>query len=498
MTARTRSAVAGLALWALAGCGGGSYSTVAPIPEPPRAFGDQAFGGQDALRQRIVAAGGFRGKLVLLDSYQSDHAMDMMDKMREEGVPDDRIAHPSIRLGRAADFLEGTSDRSPPWTRSALDDLVAETRVVAMPLLAPLRCPQDAEAIARHDIVFAVAGGNTDSAVAGGSRDLWQPDHPNWEDDPDTTNVTCWPFTDVGGYDQHFEAFATGKVLLAVYARPSEGGGFEPNEATVRCGEARDACMAVAHRRRLAYTSDGQLYFSSNATAELAVAAFYTAQLFDGAVEVVDTLKACAIDAGEEGVDDEFGLGVLNLACPEIENAEVRTASGSLRPAWSSPALDRLAFPPERGLSFDVGPAFADRRGRPLGRLGVSYGFRRGALALGAGREFSPLGVSSSLARASAGAYVAAAGRWRLSGDAERGLHAAAAAGRGGGALSPRTMRAGLLYGTSSDGVDWSAYAGRAWHRAAVGIPGHRDAGRSRSRASAAGWEARVAVRWRF
>ena len=489
MTGRTRSAVAALALWALAGCGGGSYSTVAPLPpepaEPPSPFGRQTFGGQDALQRRIQAAGGFRGKLVLLDSYQSDHAMSMMDTMRKEGVPDDRIAHPAIRLGRAGDFLEGTSDRSPPWTRSALDDLVAETRVVAMPLHTPLACPQDVGAIARHDIVFAVAGGNTD-----GSRDLWQPDHPHWEDYRDLHCLGPRPITR-DAWDNHLEAFGTGKVLIAVYALPAAGGGYEPNDYNMRCGEARDACMAVAAR-------PGDFAASSDATVIVATAAFYTAQLFDGAVKVVDTLKACAVDAGEEGVDDEFGLGVLNLACPEIENAEVRTASGSLRPAWSSPALVRLAFPPVRGLSFDAGPAFADRRGRPLGRLGVSYGFRRGAVALGAGREYSPLGVSSSLSPAGAGAYVAAAGRWRLSGDPGHGLHAAAAAGRGGGALSPRAMRAGLLYGGSSGGLDWSAYAGRAWHRAAVGIPGHRDAGRGRSRATAAGWEARVVVRWRF
>ena len=485
MTGRTSSAVAALALWALAGCGGGSYSVVAPLPpeppEPPSQFGRQTFGGQDALQRRIAAAGGFRGKLVLVDWHgPPEHADLMMRIMREEGIPADRIEFPSHNVGDIAHLLG----------RLESADLIAETRVVAIPLSTPLECPDEADAIARHDIVWSIAAGNKDSAAAGGSRDLWQPDHPHWED---LSVLTCLGARGSRSdpFENHLEAFATGKVLIAAYALPAAGGGYEPNDYTVRCGEARDACMAVAAR-------PGDHPSSSRATVIVATAAFYTAQLFDGAVEVVDTLKACAVDAGEEGVDDEFGLGVLNLACPEIENAEVRTASGSLRPAWSSPALDRLAFPPVRGLSFDAGPAFADRRGRPLGRLGVSYGYRRGALAVDAGREFSPLGVSSSLSRAGAGAYVAAAGRWRLSGDPDHGLHAAAAAGRGGGALSPRAMRAGLLYGGSSDGVDWSAYAGRAWHRAAVGIPGHRDAGRGRSRAAAAGWEARVAVRWRF
>ena len=483
MTGRARSAVAALALWALAGCGGGSYSVVAPLPpeppEPPSPFGRQTFGGQDALQRRIAAAGGFRGKLVLVDWHgPPEHADLMMRIMREEGVPADRIEFPSHNIGDVADLLE---------RRPEFDDLIAETRVVAIPLSAPLECHDEPGAIAWHDIVWSVSAGNTDNAVAGGSRDLWYPDHAYWEENRKDRNSYCGP----NAWENHLEAFATGMVLIAAFALPAAGGGYEPNDYTVRCGEARDACMTVAAR-------PGDFPSSSRASVIVATAAFYTAQLFDGAVEVVDTLKACAVDAGEEGVDDEFGLGVLNLACAEIENAEVRTASGSLRPAWSSPALDRLAFPPERGLSFDAGPAFADRRGLPLGRLGVSYGFRRGALALGAGREFSPLGVSSSLARAGAGAYVAAAGRWRLSGDPDRGLHAAASAGRGGGSLSPRTLRAGLLHGGSYDGVDWSAYAGRAWHRAAVGIPGHRDAGRSRSRAAAAGWEARVTVTWRF
>ena len=121
-------------------------------------------------------------------------------------------------------------------------------------------------------------------------------------------------------------------------------------------------------------------------------------------------------------MDDEFGLGVVSLACDEVEDGEVRTATASLLALPGSPALDRLlGSVPQSGPSFDGGAAFANRRGRPLDRLGATYGFGRGELALAAGREFSPLGVTSSLAPRRPGAYLAAAGRWRLSGDAGGG-----------------------------------------------------------------------------
>ena len=48
---------------------------------------------------------------------------------------------------------------------------------------------------------------------------------------------------------------------------------------------------------------------TSSASAKLAAAAFYVFQLYDKAEEVVDTLKECAEDIGEPGVDYEFAWG---------------------------------------------------------------------------------------------------------------------------------------------------------------------------------------------
>ena len=332
--------------------------------------------------------------------------------------------------------------------------------------------------IGSHSILWIGAAGNTHQSGVDGDRDFWRADHPTF------VRVPRW-------WSNHMAAFDTGKALIATVAT-RDGDGFAPFEPVVSCGDARRACFAVAQ-------NEDERLSTSWATGELAIAGYYVFQLFEDVGDVVATLKACAIDAGEPGVDDEFGLGVVSLACDEVEDREVRTATASLLALPGSPALDRLlGSVPQSGPSFDGGAAFADRRGRPLARLGATYGFDRGELALAAGREFSPLGVTSSLTPRRPGAYLAAAGRWRLSGDAGGGFYAAASTGRAGAPLSPRSSRTGLLYQWSDEGATWSAYAGRAWHRAAVAIPGHRDAGRDRSRAAVAGWEARVVVRWKF
>lgn len=469
------------AAWALAACGGGSYSTVGPPnppppepppPPPPPEPELQIVAGRDALRGRIEAAGGFRGMLVVIDNPGTTHAAAMRRAILEEGVPEDRIAMPRVPryIIGILNFLD----------EPGFEDLVGRTRVVHMPFVAPLEQADEVEAIRAHNIVWVIASGNVGQRSVGDTRDFWTPHHFIWSDPEE--------------WENHMDAFGTGKVLAATYVIREDDGSYTADRGLVKCGEARDACIAVPHP-----TVEGFVGATSSASARVAAMAFYVFQLVGLAEEVVDILASCAEDAGEPGVDDEFGLGVVNLACDEVEDAEVRTASESLATRRGSPALDRLlATAPEPGLSFDAGAAFADRGGRPLGRLAAAYGFGRAELALAAGRWPAPLGVSSSLSARRPGSYLAAAGRWRLAGDAGSGLYAVGSAGRAGGALSPRTARTGMLYQRSRGGATWSAYAGRAWHRAAIGIPGRREADRGRSRAAHAGWEARVVLRWKF
>ena len=122
---------------ALAACGGGSRfhppGPTNPPPEPPPPPPPppapepelQTVAGRDALRERILAAGGFRGMAVVHDWSEGPHAARMRDVLLEERVPEDRIAVPYVtHVGDISNFL-----RTPEHA-----DLISRTRVVAVPL----------------------------------------------------------------------------------------------------------------------------------------------------------------------------------------------------------------------------------------------------------------------------------------------------------------------------------------------------------------------------
>ncbi len=460
------NAVAALTLLLCSGCAGppGGSMIAGPLPEPePPPPEPEQIEGKEALGARIEAAGGFEGMVALFDSEVTDHAQGMLRNLIEEGVPEDRIWFPETTL--STDLRQFEHEQNA--------DLRARTKVAHMPQHAPFSEDEDPGIVAAHNIVWAVAAGNTHALHPGGDRDFWRPDHHYWLRDP------SWHEDEFGN---HLKAFATGKVLLVTYAKRDEEGSYEPIETLVRCGEARDACLAIWRQAETGGTSD--------ASAKLAAAAFYVFQLYEKAEEVVDTLKECAVDIGEQGVDVEFGHGLLNLACERIENAEVLTASSSLVLRWDAPALEGLLDGrPSSGVRVRASRWIADRDGLPLARLWARYGLGHLDLAMSAGRGRVPLGVGSRYANARAAPYAAAGAGWRLFGSAGRNLSAVISAGRGGGALSPRTTRAGLAWRVSSEHRSWSAYAGRSQVKAWVGIPGHRAADRGRSPAGSSGWE---------
>ena len=293
-------------------------------------------------------------------------------------------------------------------------------------------------------------------------------------------------------WENHVTAFATGKAILATYAYRDGEGGYRWKEGLVRCGEMQHACFAI----------DGPASGhggTSDASAKLAAATFYVFQLYEKAEEVVHTLKACAEDIGEPGVDAEFGHGLVSLACERVENAEVLTASSSLVLRWDAPALEALLDSRQTaGFRMRTSRWIADRDGLPLARLGAEYSLGALELSLSAGRGRAPLGVGSRYVHPRPAPYAAAGAGWRLWGAGDRDLRALFSAGRGGGALSPRMSRAGLAWRASPAGRTWTAYAGHSHLEARVGIPGHREAGRGRSPARMSGWEAVVGLESRF
>ena len=60
-------------------------------------------------------------------------------------------------------------------------------------------------------------------------------------------------------------------------------------------------------------------------------AMYYLRQVEDDAAEVVSILGQCAIDIGAPGVDEEFGLGALNVNCAPVANREAKAAVESVR-----------------------------------------------------------------------------------------------------------------------------------------------------------------------
>ena len=268
-----------LAICALWGCaGGGSRSHPPgppnPPPEPPPPPETLAGGGE--LRSRIEAAGGFQGTLVLFDEAGSGHAEAMRQSFLKEGVPGDRIGIPAPHF-RRDDSIE-VFLRDDEWA-----DMRAETLVVAIPLLVPFDMGDDAQLIAAHGILWVAAAGNTHQRGVGGDRDLWREDHPLWVARP-------------GDWSAHIAVFATGKAMIATVAT-RDGDGFAPVDPVASCGDARHACFAVAQ-------NEGERLSTSWATGKVAVAGYYVFQLFGDVADVVATLKACAIDAGEPGMDD--------------------------------------------------------------------------------------------------------------------------------------------------------------------------------------------------
>ena len=468
--------VAALAPLLFSGCSSapGGYSIVGPPnPPPPPPPEPETVEGKEALGSRIEAAGGFEGMVALFDSPDSDHGRGIRQTLIDEGVPPERIAFPDMT--HMSDIGQFEYDQNA--------DLRARTRVANVQDHTPFSEDDEPDVIAAHNIVWAVPAGNTHAPPVRGDRDLWRPDHWYWEISRGT------PCCD-NAWENHVEAFATGKALLATYARRNEEGGYEPIETLVRCGEMRDACVAIWRE-----ATGG----TSSASAKLAAAAFYVFQLYEKAEEVVDTLKECAVDIGEPGVDVEFGHGLVSLACERVESAEVLTASSSLVLRWDAPALEALlGSGPPAGLRVRASRWIADRGGLPLARLGAEYGLGGLELSLSAGRGRLPLGAGSRYAYARAAPYAAAGAGWRLFGSDGRDLRAVFSLGRGGGALSPRTSRAGLAWRASSSAWSWTAYAGRSRVAAWVGIPGHREAGRGRSPARASGREALLMFEARF
>ena len=159
-------------------------------------------------------------------------------------------------------------------TSGEYESLRRNTRVVHIPFNSPFGGINSIPRIARNNIAFVFAAGNTYLTLD--RRDLWSTEHPFWEG------------YKIQYYNNMISAFKTGKVIAATSAIETEEGDIVPSKAVVQCGDIAEWCFTVLPRG-----------YTSGASARLAAMAFYLAQLYPTAEEIVDAMNVCAIDIGE-------------------------------------------------------------------------------------------------------------------------------------------------------------------------------------------------------
>ena len=243
--------------------------------------------GQQALIDRIKQEGGWSGRIVIEENISS-HSERVLHKLLQEGVPREHIER----------LVDGNFIHHDP-----------ELFVRNLSLLAPIRFQENVEYIRSVNEVYVIAAGNVDSRNVTRCvdddyptpRDLWDRNHPFWT--CEETNLDVSP----EGFDSMLAAVETGKVLVAVSAIRQEDGSVIPDETSVTCGDLAEHCFTVTH------SFDG----TSFAAPRVAAVLFHLRQMYETAEEAVVAAKQCVQDIGEPGIDREFGLGLLDLRCPE-------------------------------------------------------------------------------------------------------------------------------------------------------------------------------------
>ncbi len=444
--------------WMCLGRNGGTNDTCS-VPTA-RIEEDEVFAGQKTLEEKVKAVGPLRGKMVVLDpttdSDDPTHALAMRADILDMGVPEE--------------VLVFTADHPHKFlTQDTWRETREETLVIAHPTSwAADLAPDYSSLLPRLNILHVAAAGNPDTF---GNRDLWYPEHPHWEEYP-------------GKWESVFSAFATGKIILAAYAGTDSRGNVVPFRGTARCGEAKDVCFSVilpGNRHR----------GSSSASVRLGALTFYLSQLWDTPQEVVHVLNVCAEDVGEPGIDEEFGRGIASVVCDTVQSRERSAVASSLHVSHAaSPVLSQMTaiygnsrlVPQSLSVpSLKWFRPFYAVRGHDLetitGHVGGQFSLNGSDLFVSTGTGYTPLGVYSSLRRATRIPFIEFGTKRTL---VSRGGHAVSLLGTygysEGDGLPTHLGHLGAQYGHRLFGGTLSLYAGHQIVRGLVGIPGYREA----------------------
>ena len=237
----------------------------------------------------------FKGTLILGDR-ESFHAENMRNIML--GV---RIPEKNIVLFEDFGYIEAGdgNDGLRLLISGDYEKLRKATRVVALPLLTPLREPMDAPRVMSTNILFVLGAGNVLQPWKG-DRDMYNSNHVRWSNQ------------DLTYYQAILDVYSTGKAIAATSAHVTEAGEVEPHKYVVQCGDIKESCYTFIPTQS-----------TSSASTRLSTVSFYLAQFYETPEAIIDVLQECAIDVGEPGVDREYGRGVVNLLCPRVLDKEL-------------------------------------------------------------------------------------------------------------------------------------------------------------------------------
>ena len=250
----------------------------------------------------IQLRGGFKD-ILIVGEPKGWHEKQMRAVHIGSGIPESNLVTHEEFLGYKQEGNLGlTSLLSDEYT--VLRD---RTRVVHIALFEPFKKEEDVPRIRALDKVFVPGAGNINhSEVFGEGRDLYDVNNAHWNKGPY-----------IKKYQDILAVYSTGKVLAATSAVVTKANTIEPFKGVLMCGDIQEHCFTVI---------PGQ--YTSSASARLAGMSFYLAQFYPTTDEVIETLKECAVDIGEEGIDREYGRGVANVLCPRVLKKELEVVSG--------------------------------------------------------------------------------------------------------------------------------------------------------------------------
>ena len=420
-----------------------------------RGTNDRFFAGENNLATRVNAAGPLKGKLVIADPTAHDegeitHAKGMKSIVTTMGVPEE-----SLVVTTRGDFF-GKEDQ---WRKIWKETLVVGHPSAFAMYLSTRRVDSH---IKGHDFLHVAAAGNTYQDEEMGSRNFWYPEHPHWQQN-------------AGAFENAFEAFATGKLILATFAEVN----YTQDTVTehldsVRCGMAKEYCYSVRRPYRLTGTS--------SATSALSALAFYLSQLWDSPQEVVHVLNICAEDIGEPGVDEAYGRGLVSVVCDTVRDREVQVVAQSMQvTSDTSPILNRMARNGAPGEVRGFAPFFSvDGWNTEVmtGHLGGELSTETVDLFLSAGSSYWPLGVQSSLLHNARTPFVEfGTKRTVLEGTHYQIALLGTYGYSGQEGMSARVGHVGTQYRHRLESGTILLQIGYRQVRGTVGIPGHREAG---------------------